>query len=73
MDDETKQHFLTEAKDAARKAVQLAVHAEAAARTIDRHVKAVPLAAAGALWADIARTYTTLASVVPDVPTTTEA
>lgn len=62
-----RQNYIDQAKAAVSRAAQLAEHAEAAARHDDKRAKAVPLAAAGDLWADVARTYATIAHLLPEV------
>jgi hypothetical protein len=51
---------------ATTRAASLARDAEAAARSFYDRDKAEPLAAAGALWADIARAHTAIAAVLPE-------
>lgn len=66
----TRQDYLDIADKALRQAV---LHAEIAANTAygtTRHTETQAHAAAGALWADIARSATALAAGLPD--TTTE-
>ncbi|MFE6194152.1 hypothetical protein [Streptomyces sp. NPDC057838] len=54
------------ADEALRRAENLAGDAEDAARSLDHRHKAEPLAAAGALWAQIARTHTALAGALAE-------
>lgn len=55
------------------RAERLADHAENAAHSNDNRHKAAPLAAAGALWADIARTHAAIAAAKTDTDDTPEA
>ena len=70
-----REQRLTMADAAATRAAILARHAESAAHTDDpnRRHKAQPLAAAGALWADVARAHAAIAAVLPDTDETPEA
>lgn len=62
----TREQQLALADEATTRATNLAHDAEEAARSFhDRH-KAEPFAAAGALWADIARTHAAIAAVLPE-------
>lgn len=62
----TREQRLTMANAAATRAASLACDAEDAARSFhDRH-KAEPLAAAGGLWADVARAHAAIAAVLPE-------
>lgn len=61
----TRTEALTQARQAADKAVYLAGEAERYAHGTHAH-KTAPLAAAGALWADTARAYTALAQALPE-------
>lgn len=65
-DPTTQQQYVRLAWDAASKAAQLAEHAENAARQRGKQDQVAPLAAAGALWADVARSYAAIATVLPD-------
>ena len=69
-----RQQRLTMADAAATRAASLARDAEKYATHPDYPHKATPLAAAGALWADIARAHAAIAAVLPKtVDETTEA
>ena len=57
---------LNEARNAADKAKRLAEYAGNAADNGDSQGKVPRLAAAGALWADVARSYAALAAVLPE-------
>ncbi|MFE5079948.1 hypothetical protein [Streptomyces mirabilis] len=61
----TRRDYLNTADEALRKAVQLAEHAESAARHPDNRRTTGNLAAAGALWADVARSAAALAEAMP--------
>lgn len=63
---------LSRAVAAAAQAESLAQRAESAARSVDHLHKAEPLAAAGALWADVARTYTAIAQTLTALDRETE-
>ncbi|MDQ1037251.1 hypothetical protein QFZ75_003667 [Streptomyces sp. V3I8] len=65
-DPTTQQQYVGLAWDAASRAAQLAEHAERAARNPDKQAKAAALAAAGALWADVSRSYSAIVAVLPD-------
>lgn len=69
MDTLTREQALTEARNAADKAKRLAEHAGNAADNGDSQGKVPRLAAAGALWADLARSYAAIASVLPETKT----
>ncbi|MEU0587242.1 hypothetical protein [Streptomyces sp. NPDC006132] len=58
------------ADEALRRAENLAGDAEDAARSFDYRHKAEPLAAAGALYADIARTHAAIAAALPETEPT---
>jgi hypothetical protein len=62
----TREQRLTMADAAATRAATLARDAETAARSTEFRHKAVPLAAAGALWADVARSHAAIAAVLPE-------
>lgn len=66
----TREQRLTMADTALTRAVSLARDAEDAARSFDRQHKAAPLAAAGALWADVARAHTAIAAALPETEPT---
>jgi hypothetical protein len=55
---------------AATRAAGLAREAEEAARGDNSRHKAEPLAAAGSLWADIARTHASIAQPLPETEPT---
>ena len=59
----TREHWLTMADTANQRAVDIARKTQAVA---ERSNNAVDLAAAGALWADIARTHAAIASALPE-------
>lgn len=61
----TRDQALNQAVDSIRSAEVLARHAESAAHSDDHRHKAAAFAAAGALRADIARTYAALAQTLP--------
>lgn len=61
----TREEALDQARTAARRAAVLAGHAEGAAHNRDRHHEAAPFAAAGALWADVARAHAAIAAAIP--------
>lgn len=69
----TRDQALTEARLAAGRAKELAKYADSAAHNPDNRAKVPTFAAAGALWADVARSYAALAQAMPDTETTTEA
>ncbi|WP_371670015.1 hypothetical protein OG985_21670 [Streptomyces sp. NBC_00289] len=60
---------LTMADAATTRAAALARDAEVAAQSSERRHQAAPLAAAGALWADIARTHVAIAAALPETET----
>ncbi|MGW4434707.1 hypothetical protein ACWELO_02810 [Streptomyces sp. NPDC004596] len=62
----TRSQRLTMADAALQRAAALARDAETRARHEDTRHEAAPLAAVGALWADIARTHTALADTTED-------
>ncbi|MDW4904447.1 hypothetical protein RB628_03610 [Streptomyces sp. ADMS] len=66
----TRDQALTEARHAVGRAKELATYAESAAHSFDNRAKAPTFAAAGALWADVARSYATLAQAMPETETT---
>jgi hypothetical protein len=61
----TQQHYLDTADKALQKAGQLADYAESAAHHPDNRRKTADLAAAGALYADIARSAAAIAQAMP--------
>lgn len=65
-----RQDYLDQALRAATRAAVLAEQAEDAARHPDNKAKVPALAAAGALWADVARSYTAIAQATPETETT---
>lgn len=66
----TREEALAKARAAAGHAANLAESAQGAAYSESRTHVAVPLAAAGALWADTARAYAAIAAVLPEpIPT----
>ena len=62
----TREERLTMADAAATRAASLARDAEDAARSFHDWHKAEPLAAAGALWADVARAHAAIVAVLPE-------
>lgn len=62
----TRQHYLDTADEALRKSVQLAKDAADAAYHPDNRRKTGNLAAAGALYADIARSAAAIAQAMPE-------
>ena len=74
MNKSTQEQYMQRAWDAVNRAATLGGHAESAAYSNNNQHKAGPLAEAGALWADVARTYLTIAAALPDplpeLPTT---
>ncbi|MFJ9474708.1 hypothetical protein ACIRRI_06790 [Streptomyces mirabilis] len=62
----TREERLSLASTAMDKATQLARDAEFHARSSESRQRAQPLAAAGALWADIARAHTDIARLLPE-------
>ncbi|WP_371646475.1 hypothetical protein [Streptomyces mirabilis] len=64
----TRQHYLDTADEALRKASQLANYAENAAHHPDNRRTTGNLAAAGALYADIARSAAAIAQAMPETP-----
>ncbi|MEU9913168.1 hypothetical protein [Streptomyces sp. NPDC051001] len=62
----TREEALAEARTAIGRAKVLAGHAENAAHNNDLRHKAPGFAAAGAAWADVARSYTAIAAVLPE-------
>lgn len=67
MDQQTpRQHWIDKAVDAARDADKMARHAETAAHSDNQRDKVPGLATAGALYADVARTYTAIAQAFPE-------
>ena len=61
-----REQRLAMADDAMTRATSNARDAERYARTDDHGHKTGPLAAAGALWADIARTHAAIAQALPE-------
>lgn len=74
VDNLTHKQALREARAAAAKASRLAGYAENAAHTDDpnRRHQVPQFAASGALWADVSRSYTALAAVLPETEPETE-
>jgi hypothetical protein len=62
----TRQHYLDTADKALRKAEQLAGYAESAAHHPDHRRTTANLAAAGALYADVARSAAAIAQALPE-------
>ncbi|MEU2734681.1 hypothetical protein ABZ656_04300 [Streptomyces sp. NPDC007095] len=69
----TRQDYLDTADKALQKAGQLADYAESAAHNPTPQRKAADLAAAGALYADIARSAAAIAQAMPETPEDTDA
>lgn len=67
-----REQRLTMADAAASRAASLARDAEACARHADYPHKVAPLAAAGALWADVARAHAAIAAALPETDDTPE-
>ena len=65
-----RQTYLTRAEAAVERAAALAREAELAANSQDYRHKAAPFAAAGALWADIARSHAAIAQAMPETDDT---
>lgn len=61
-----REQHLKLADAAVTRAERLAADAERYAANPDSPHKAAPLAAAGALWSDIARTHTCIAGALPE-------
>lgn len=61
----TRDLALREAVEAAAKAKQLAAEAERYAHSFDDHPKVSRYAAAGATWADTARSWAAIAAALP--------
>lgn len=72
MDNLNRDKALTEARAAAAKSRRLAEHVENAAHGGDSQGKVPRLAAAGALWADVARSYAAIAAALPATEPTAE-
>ncbi|NUP32147.1 MAG: hypothetical protein HOU01_10560 [Streptomycetaceae bacterium] len=68
-----REQRLTMADAAATRAASLARDAERYATHPDHTHKAAPLAAAGALWADVARAHAAIATALPETPEPDEA
>ncbi|KUN91887.1 hypothetical protein [Streptomyces caeruleatus] len=66
----TREQRLTMADIATTRAAGLAREAEDAARSLNSRHHAAPLAAAGALWADLARAHAAIAAVLPETEPT---
>ena len=64
-DSMTREQILQHAYDAAAKAKDLAGRAESAAHSTERRGQTPHFAAAGALWADVARSYAAIAHATP--------
>lgn len=62
----TRTDALTKADEAARRAESLAADADRYAYSADYPHRVAPLAAAGALWADVARAHAAIAAVLPE-------
>ncbi|OPG03054.1 hypothetical protein B1R27_30000 [Streptomyces sp. GKU 895] len=68
----TRDEAIEKARDAARSAAVLAGRAATAVDHTDRRSKVPLLAAAGAVWADVSRSYSALAAVLPKPATDDE-
>ena len=66
MNQSTHEQYVSLAWTAASRAAALAGDAENGARIDNDPRQAGALAAAGALWADVARTYITIATALPE-------
>ncbi|MEU6373956.1 hypothetical protein [Streptomyces sp. NPDC046909] len=62
----TRDEAIEKAREAARSAAALAGRAETAVNHTDQRSKVPLLAAAGAVWADVSRSYSALAAVLPE-------
>ena len=62
----TQEQYIRLAWNAVSKAEELARDAERYAASDDYRHKAQPVAAAGALWADVSRSYAAIAAVLPE-------
>lgn len=64
-----REQALAKARDAASRAAVLAGHAESTAHSDDpnRRHKVAQFAAAGAVWADVSRSYAALAAATPEL------
>lgn len=64
----TREQRLTMADEAATKAARLAHSATISAQDSDSHIRdqAAPLAAAGSLWADVARAHAAIAAIAAE-------
>lgn len=65
----TREQILKQAIDAAATAKRLAGHAESAAHSTERYHYTERYAAAGAAWADVARSYAAIAQLLPETET----
>ena len=65
----TREQILLQALEAADTAKRLAVHAESAAHSGERRGQTPHFAAAGAAWADVARSYAAIAQLLPETET----
>ena len=68
-----RQQRLTMADAAVSRAASLARDAQQAAEHNDYRHKAAPLAAAGALWAEVAKAHAAIAAALPETDEKTEA
>lgn len=62
----TREQALSLARTAASKAAVLAGHAENAAHSTERRHQTEAFAAAGAVWADVARAHAAIAATLPE-------
>lgn len=61
-----RQEAIAKAEDAANKAAKLAAEADRRANHADYQSRVTPVAEAGAVWADVARSYAAIAAVLPE-------
>ncbi|WP_309097535.1 hypothetical protein [Streptomyces sp.] len=61
----TREQILQEAVEAAAQAKKLAIEAERYAHSFDHHPKVARYAAAGATWAETARSWAAIAAALP--------
>lgn len=67
----TREQIIAQALDAANRAKALATQAESASHSIERHHQTERFAAAGATWADVARSYAAVAELLTETETET--
>jgi hypothetical protein len=66
----TRDEHLAKAEAAAKQAADLAADADRYAHSFEGRTKVPLLAAAGALWADVARAHAAIADVLPETEDT---